>query len=610
MRWLAALMTGMLLLSPQLAVAAESGGTRHGLSLFGDLKYPPGFAHFEYVDPAAPKGGAISLATVGTFDNLNPFILKGVEAAGSGLPFDSLLATAQDEPDAAYGLIAESVELAADRSWVRFILNPLARWHDGTAITADDVVFTFETLMAKGHPTYRILYADVSGVAKVSKREVEFRLANQENRKLPLLIGGLQIISKGYYESHEFDKTTLTPPLGSGPYRIDRVDAGRAISYRRVSDYWAKDLPVNVGRHNFDEMSWNYYRDRTIMVEALKAGEFDWHEEFTSKTWMTAYNLPAIDAGVMIKEVLPDNTPSGVQAFFFNTRRDKFKDRRVRHALSYAFDFEWTNKNIFYGLYARMASYFENSDLAARGLPNGAELALLEPYRGRVPDEVFSTEFKPPTTDGSGRNRGNIRQAGILFDAAGWPLVDGQRVSTVSGEALTLEILYFSPTFERVFGPYARNLERLGIAVTMRLVDASQYVKRLENHDFDVTTRRFVQQLSPGAELWSYFGSAAADQRGALNSAAIKDPVVDELIAKILAASDRESMKVAARALDRVLLWGHYIVPQWYKGSHGLIYWNLFSRSAILPKYALSLDTWWFDSEKAQKLTDYRKSVN
>jgi microcin C transport system substrate-binding protein len=614
MRWFVALTIAALLQFGAFAQADDStddsADAGHGLSLFGELKYSPGFAHFEYADPKAPKGGTISFATVGSFDNLNPFILKGVSVTDAGLPFDSLLTTSFDEPDAAYGLIAQSVELAEDRSWVRFMLNPKARWHDGTAITADDVVFTFETLMAKGHPSFRILYSDVSGVEKSAPGAVTFNLSNSENRKLPLLIGGMQIISKAYYTENEFDKTTLTPPLGSGPYRIESVDAGRSITYLRVADYWAKDLPVNVGRHNFDEMRWDYYRDRTIMVEALKAGEFDWHEEFTSKTWMNAYKLPAIDAGAMIKEVLPDNTPSGVQAFFLNTRRDKLKDARVRRALSYAFDYEWTNKNLFYGLYKRMASYFENSDLAARGLPEGAELALLEPYRGQVPEEVFTSEFKPPTTDGSGRNRRNLRAAGDLLEAAGWPLQDGTRVSAVTGEALTFEILYFSPTFERVFGPYVRNLERLGISVSLRLVDPSQYIKRLEDYDFDITTQRFVQQLSPGAELWNYFGSAAADQRGAFNLAGIKDPVVDALIGKILAAPDRSSMKIAARALDRVLLWGNYMVPQWYKGSHGLVYWNKFSRPAILAKYNLSLDTWWFDEKKAEKLTAFRKSLN
>ena len=424
MRRLAALMTGvMLLIAAPTAMStamAESGGWRHGLALFGDLKYPPDFSHFDYIDASAPKGGTLSLAAQGTFDNLNPYILKGVWAAGSALPFDSLLASALDEPESAYGLVAESVELAADGSWVRFRLNPKARWHDGTPITADDVVFTFETLMEKGHPRFSINFADVAGVVKLSEREVEYRLANLENRKLPILIGGLPIVSKAHFESRDFAETTLEPPLGSGPYRVDKVNPGRAISFARVADYWAKDLPVNVGRHNFEEMRWDYYRDRTIMVEALKAGEFDFHEEFTSKTWMTAYDLPAIDAGAMIKEVLPDNTPSGAQAFFINTRLDKFKDPRVRLALSHAFDFEWTNKNIFYGLYDRMASFFENSDLAARGLPEGAELALLEAYRGSVPEEIFTEEFKPPATDGTGRNRRNLRQASKLLAAAGW----------------------------------------------------------------------------------------------------------------------------------------------------------------------------------------------
>ncbi len=611
MRWFATLFTAALISFGAAAQAEDSDGVQHGLSLFGEFKYPHHFTHFEYADPNAPKGGTISFAAIGTFDNLNPFILKGVAATGATLPFDSLLATSFDEPDTAYGLIAQSIELAKDRSWARFVLNPKARWHDGTAITADDVVFTFETLMEKGHPSYRILYGDVAGVQKLSEREVKFSITNSQNRKLPLLIGALQIISKAYYTENEFDKTSLTPPLGSGPYRIESLDAGRSITYRRVADYWAKDLPVKAGRHNFDTQRWDYYRDRTIMVEALKAGEFDWHEEFTSKTWMNAYKgLPAIDAGAMIKKVLPDNTPSGVQAFFLNTRREKLKDERVRRALSYAFDYEWTNKNIFYGLYKRMASYFENSDLAARGLPEGAELVLLEPYRGRVPEGVFTSAFKPPTTDGSGHNRKNLRQAGKLLEAAGWVLQDGTRVSAANGEALTFEILYFSPSFERVFGPYARNLERLGIAVSLRLVDPSQYIKRLEDHDFDITTQRFVQQLSPGAELWDYFGSASADQRGTRNLAGIMDPVVDELIGKILAAPDRGSMKVAARALDRVLLWGHYIVPQWYKGSHGLVYWNKFSRPETLAEFSLSLDTWWFDAEKAEKLTAFRKSLN
>lgn len=597
-------------LAAAAARAGEATGPRHGLSVFGDLKYGPDFEHFDYVDPNAPKGGTIRFATVGTFDNLNPFILKGQAAVEATRPFDTLLAASADEPDAAYGLIAQSVEVAPDRSWVRFILRPEARWHDSTPITADDVVFTYETLITKGHPTFRILYADVERAEKVSEREVVFHFKSTENRKLPLLVGGMAIVSKAYYSEHEFDRTTLDPPLGSGPYQVEKVDPGRSITYHRVPDYWAKDLPVNVGQYNFDTIQWDYYRDRTVMVEALKAGEFEYHEEFTSKVWSTAYDLPEIKQGLMIKEVLPDNTPSGVQAYFINTRRDKFKDPRVREALSYAFDFEWTNKNIFYGLYDRMASYFENSDLAARGLPSEAELALLEPYRDKLPNAVFTKEFVPPKTNGSGNNRRNLRTAAKLLEEAGWPLKDGKRVNAATGEALTIEFLYFERTFERVNGPYARNLERLGIEVSERLVDVPQYVRRIEDHDFDITTRRFVQELTPGAELWSYFGSSTADQVGSLNAAGIKDPVVDALIEKVLAASDRESMTAACRALDRVLLWGHYMVPQWYKGEHHLVYWNKFSRPAVQPKYDIGLDTWWVDAEKLANLTAHGKALD
>ena len=593
-----------LLILPSSLVLAKMGKQSNGLSLYGNFNYTSDFKHFNYVNPSAPKGGKIRFATVGTFDNLNPFILKGIAAAGADLPFDSLLSPAMDEPDTAYGLIAKSVELADDRSWVRFVLNKKARWHDGTPITAEDIVFTFETLMEKGHPSYQLLFNDVIGVKKLSTYEVEFQIGNTDNHKLPMLIGTLNIISKNYYKKNDFNSTTLVPALGSGPYQIKSIDPGRRIVYGRVSDYWARDLPVNLGRHNFDEMTWDYYRDRTIMVEALKAGEFDWHEEFTSKTWKTAYNIPAVENKLMLQEVLRDNTPSGVQAFFINTRREKFKDTRVREALSLAFDYEWTNKNIFYGLYNRMASYFENSDLAARGLPTGDELDLLEIYRGEIPEEVFNRQFVPPKTDGTGRNRKNLRMAANLLKEADWQLVDGKRVHKISRKNLTLEILYFSPTFERVFGPFKSNLERLGITVSLRLVDPSQYIKRLETHDFDITTRRFIQQLSPGAELWNYFGSESADQPGTFNSSGINDPVVDDLILKVLSAKDRESMKVAARALDRVLLWGHYIIPQWFKGSHHLVYWNKFGKPKIVPTFSLGIDTWWLDTDKANILTE------
>lgn len=591
-----------------VSAGAAGAQTKHGLSLFGDLKYGPAFTHFDYVEPAAPKGGALRLAAVDSYDTLNPFTLKGVSAAGAGLPFETLLEGAADEPDSAYGLVASHVELAPDRSRLRFTLRPEARWHDGTPITAADVAFSFETLTQEGHPNYAVLLAGVEGVEAEGARAVVFRLGDRGNRKLPLIIGGMPILSKAYYEGRAFGETTMEPPLGSGPYRVGRVDPGRAVVYERVPDYWGAHLPVNAGRHNFDEIRFDYYRDRTVIVEALKAGEFDFHEEFTSKTWATAYDIPAVAEGRLIREVLPDNTPSGVQAYFINTRLPKFRDRRVREALSYVFDFEWLNENLFYGLYERMKSYFENSDLAARGLPSEAELAFLEPHRGAVPVEVFTKAFAPPRTDGSGNNRRNLRSARTLFAEAGWALADGRLVHRETGEAMEIEFLYFEPTFERVIAPFARNLKRVGIEATLRLVDGPQYENRLKEHDFDITTRRFVLSLSPGAELNAYFASDTADRAGSLNSSGIEDPVVDTLIAEIVAATDRPTLTAAVRALDRVLLWGHYIVPQWFKGTHHLVYWDKFGRPAVKPRYALGVaDTWWVDREKEAALAAHRE---
>ena len=580
----------------------------HGLSLFGDLKYGPDFPHFDYVEPNAPKGGTLHLATLPTFSTLNPFTLKGQSAAGAGLPFEGLLEGSADEADSAYGLIAEVVVLAPDRRSVRFLLRPEARWHDGTPITARDVAFSFEILTTEGHPAYANQLAGVERVETAGDRDVTFHLTDPDNRKLPLIVGSLSIVSEAYFRDRAFGETTMEPPLGSGPYRIGKVDPGRSVTYERVADYWGAHLPNNVGRFNFETIVYDYYRDRTVLVEALKAGEYDLHEEFTSKVWATQYDIPAVEEGWLVKDVLKDNTPSGVQAFFFNTRLPKFQDRRVREAFAYAFDFEWLNKNQFYGIYDRMASYFENSELAARGLPSEAELALLEPHRGAVPDEVFTTEFVPPATDGSGNNRRNLRTARAMLGEAGWVTRDGALVNEASGEPMTVEFLYFEPTFERIYAAYARSLERLGVGVNLRLVDGAQYEERLKTHDFDVTTRRFVFSLSPGAELKFSFGSATADQVGSPNSSGIKDPVVDALIAEVIGAPDRPSLIAAARALDRVLLWGHYMVPQWYKGAHHLVYWNKFDRPALKPRYARGIiDTWWVDREKDDALRAYRE---
>ena len=580
----------------------------HGLSLFGDLKYGPDFPHFDYVSPNAPKGGRLHLATVDTFSTLNPFTLKGVSAAGAGLPFESLLEGSADEADAAYGLIAESVVLAPDRRSVRFHLRPEARWHDGTPITARDVAFSYEILTTEGHPAYANNLAGVDRVETTGDHDVTFHLADPDNRKLPLIAGGLSIVSEAYYRDRAFGETTMEPPLGSGAYRVAKVDPGRSVTYERVADYWGAQLPLNVGRYNFDTIVYDYYRDRTVLVEALKAGEYDFHEEYTSKVWATQYDIPAVEQGWLVKDVLKDNTPSGVQAFFFNTRLPRFQDRRVREALAYAFDFEWLNKNQFYGLYDRMASYFENSELAARDLPSEAELALLEPHRGAVPEEVFTKAFVPPATDGSGNNRGNLRAARSLLKEAGWVTKEGALVNGETGEPMTVEFLYFEPTFERIYAAFGRSLERLGVGVNLRLVDGAQYEERLKTHDFDITTIRFVFNLSPGAELNSYFASSTVDQVGSFNIPGIKDPVVDALIGEVAAATDRPSLIAAARALDRVLLWGHYMIPQWYKGAHHLVYWNKFDRPALKPRYARGVfDTWWVDREKDDALRAYRE---
>ena len=602
--------SSMASFSPVIGPAAAQE-TVHGLSLFGDLKYGPDFAHFDYVEPNAPKGGMLYLATVGTFSTLNPFTLKGVSTAGAGFPFESLLEGAADEPDAAYGLVAAEVALAPDRRSVRFLLRPEARWHDGTPVTAADVAFSFEILTTEGAPSFATQLAGVDRVETVGDREVAFHLVDPDNRKLPLIVGGMPIVSEAYFRGRSFGKTTLDPPLGSGPYRVGKVDAGRSISFERVADYWGTALPVMTGRYNFDTIAIDYYRDRTVLVEALKAGEYDFHEEFTSKVWATQYDIPAVEEGWLVKDVLPDNTPSGVQAFFINTRLPKFQDRRVREALSYVFDFGWLNKNQFFGIYDRMASYFENSDLAARGLPSEAELAILEPYRGAVPEEVFTTEFAPPSTDGSGNNRQNLRSAQALLREAGWITRDGALANEATGEPMTIEFLYFEPTFERIYAVFARSLERLGVGVTLRLVDSASYEERMKSHDFEITTLRFVFNLSPGAELNANFATATADQVGSSNAAGIKDPVVDALIAEVVGATDRATLVAAARALDRVLLWGHYMIPQWYKGAHHLVYWDKFGRPALKPRYARGvIDTWWVDREKDDALRAYREGAS
>jgi len=585
------------------AIAAEA---KHGLSAFGDLAYPPDFQHFAYVNPDAAKGGTFSLMGWGgvtTFDSLNNYILKGDAAQGLELLFDTLMTRAADEPDAAYGLVAKGAEVAPDGMSVTFTLRPEAKFNDGSPLTADDVVFSFEMLKTKGHPIYAQTLADVVKAEALDPHTVRYTFKGSLTRDLPLTVADLPIFSKAYYTKHDFAQTTLDPPLGSGPYTVGDVKQGRTISYKRNPNYWAKDLPVNRGRWNFDEIRFEYFRDRTAGMEAFKAGTYDFREEFTSKVWATEYDFPAIRAGKVKKEVLPDETPSGTQGFFLNTRREQLKEPLVRKALDLAFDFEWTNRNLFYSLYTRTQSYFENSRMKAMGEPSEPERNLLENLATQVSPETLGPAYLPPKTDGSGSIRDNLEQAGKLLDQAGWTIKNGVRVDA-KGEPLKLEILNFEPAFERVTAPFVKNLQLLGIDASMRMVDPAQYQRRLKSFDFDITTERYQMRNTPGVELRSYFGSAAASMDGSLNLAGITDPAVDALIERVIAAKSRDELETAARALDRVLRAGHYWVPHWYKASNTVAYWDKFSRPATKPRFDRGiLDTWWYDSAKAAKLS-------
>ncbi|MBT5079717.1 MAG: ABC transporter substrate-binding protein [Rhodospirillaceae bacterium] len=598
-----------------LLFAAAGGATaepKHGFAVLGSLKYGPDFTHFDYVNPDAPKGGRLRLWYNGNFDSLNPFILKGHWAAGSNpfgvdgrlLTFETLMVGAADEEDSFYGLIAGGVELAGDGQSITFILRPEARWHDGSTITADDVAFSFTTLKNKGHPVYRVLFKDVTGTDILGPGEIRFNFAKGVlTRDLPATVATMPVISKAWYTEHDFTKTTLSPPMGSGPYKVDKVDPGRSITYALAEDHWGKDLAVYRGRYNFQRITWDYYRDRDIGLEALFAGKLDFREDFTSRNWATKYdNVPAVKDGRLIKETLRDHSPSGFQAFFLNTRQAKLSDRRVRQAIGLVFDFEWTNKNLFYGLYQRTYSIFQNSDMEAAGAPKGAELTLLEPWRGELPEEVFGPVYRAPKTNGSGNIRSQLRQAKRLLKAAGWHVKDGKLVNG-KGDPFELEFLTYSKSFERIIMPYVRNLEKLGITARLRLVEPAQYQRRIQEFDFDVTTFRNSSSLTPGLSLRSAWNSKTADMAGGRNYTGLKSAAVDGLIEKIIQAKSRKELRHATHALDRVIMWTHNLVPQWFKAAHTIAYWDLFGRPAIKPKYARGvLDTWWWDTGKAAKL--------
>ena len=579
---------------------AESGVTgAHALSMHGDIEYGPDFSHFGYADPDAAKGGEVTLAAIGSYDSLNGFILKGVGATGLGLIYDTLLTGSADEPFTEYGLLVESIDMPADRSWVEFTLRAEARWHDGEPVTADDVIWTFETLRDRGHPFFRQYYADVESVTAPSPRAVRFAFGGTVNRELPLIVGQLTVLPEHYWAGRDFEETTLEAPLGSGPYRIAGFDPGRSISYERVPDYWGRDLAVNRGRHNFDRIRYDYYRDSTIALEAFKAGEIDFRVENNSKDWATQYDFPAVADGDVTVEQVPHEIGTGMQGFWFNTRKARFSDARVRRALALAFDFEWTNANLFYGQYTRTASFYSNTELAATGLPQGRELEILACFRDRLPPRLFTETYRPPSTDG-GSIRRNLRAARDLLAEAGWTVRDGA-LAGPGGEPMEIEFLLVSPAFERVIGPYIQNLERLGVAARLRTVDSAQYQKRVEDFDFDVIVASIGQSLSPGNEQRNQWSSAAADIPGTQNYAGIADPVIDDLIDLVIRAPSRDGLVAATRALDRLLLWGDYLVPNWHIRSFRLAYWNKFGRPGRAPRYGLGFPaTWWVDAAAAR----------
>jgi microcin C transport system substrate-binding protein len=599
------------------AMAVDAGTEAHGLSVFGDLKYPPDFHHFDYVNPAAPKGGMFSTIpsvrtynqSYFTFSSLNAFILKGEGAQGMDLTFATLMTRAGDEPDALYSLAAKSVQISADKLAYRFTMRPEARFHDGSKLTAHDAAFSLTVLKTKGHPLILQQMRDMVKAEALDDATLVVTFAEKRARDVPLYVVSLPIFSKAYYAARPFDESTLDIPLGSGPYKVGKFEANRYIEYDRVKDWWGADLPVARGIYNFDTVRYEFYRDREVQFEGFTAKNYLYREEFTSRVWATRYDFPAIKDGRVKREILPDETPSGAQGWFINIRRDKFKDSRVREALIQAFDFEWTNKTIMYGAYARTHSPFQNSDMMANGPPSPEELKLLEPFRGQVPDEVFGPPYVPPVTDGSGQDRAILRKASQLLLDAGLAVKDGKRMLP-NGEVFRIEFLMDEPSFQPHHAPYIKNLGTLGIEASLRMVDPVQYRARLEDFDFDMTVERFSMSGTPGDGLRPFFSSQAAKTKGSYNLAGIENPAIDALIDKIIGADNRADLTVACHAMDRVFRAGRYWVPQWYRNNHPVAYWDVFDHPNTLPRFQIDnysssvgeRTLWWFVPDKAAKL--------
>ncbi len=582
----------------------------HAIAMHGEPKYNKDFVSVEYISNSALKGGNIVRSSIGNYDTFNPFTLKGTSAAGIGLLYESLTVGSSDEAFTEYGLLAKNIEWPDDRSWVAFTIRDEAKWHDGKKINSDDVVWTFNTLMGKGHPFYKYYYGDVSEVIKVSDNKVKFIFSTNTNKELPLIVGQLPVLPKHYWENQNFEETTLDIPIGSGPYKIKSFDAGRSITYELNEDYWGfknNVVPIKVGKDNFGTIRYDYYKDRGVEREAFKSGEIDFFSENTSKEWATGYEIDAVKEGLIKKELISHENPQGMQAFAFNTRKDIFKDKRIRKALSYAFDFEWTNKNLFYGAYKRTDSFFENSELSSSGLPSKEELVYLSPYMDVLPKEIFNKEYKNPVTDGSGFIRDQLQEATKLIKDAGWKLKEG-KLENSKGEPFEFEILLVSPAFERIVLPFIDNLEKLGIKASLRTIDSSQYQKRIESFEFDMVVFTFSQSLSPGNEQRNFWGSNAADTNGSRNIVGIKNDVVDILIEKLINAKDREDLITITRALDRVLLWNYFVIPQWHISAYRVLYWDMFDQPKQKPKYSLGFDTWWINQNKFNFINSQRSS--
>ncbi len=566
---------------------------RHGISIFGDLKYPRNFQNFDYVNPQALKGGEVKFGVDGGFNSLNSFILKGLPASGISYLYDSLMEGSEDEISTRYGLVAEGVKLAEDKMSIEFRLRKAARFHDGKKITADDVVFTFNKLIAEGHPSYKMAFRDVLAVKKINDHLVRFEFKNNRNRDLPILISSLSVLPKHYYENIDFSKTTLTPPLGSGPYKIKEVKPNRSIIYERVKDYWAKDLPVNRGRYNFDQITFDYYRDNNVLIEAFKSQKYDFRQENVARNWANAYNIEAIKNGEIIKSEIEHSLPAPMQSFVLNLRREKFQNVALREAMTYAFDFEWLRKHIFYGSYKRTGSYFSNSEFGFK----------MDPVMRRGDNEEKAQTSRTlssrrmtgsmPISNGDGFNRENLLAAKKILDSAGYKILNGKLIDPKTGEKITVEFLIDQEAFEMIIAPFVKNLRKLGIDAKMRFIEENQYQTRVNNFDFDVITGMFGQGLIPGDELFSYFNSSQKDIKGSRNLSGLDDKIIDDLVKKITQAKTKKELIELCSKLDKRLLENYYMVPQWHSNTYRILYRDIFEFPKIKPKYSLAIDSWW-----------------